>query len=187
MRAGLVLWGGWLLVTAAVLSYMSRSFHSYYSVMLAPPIAALIGIGATQLWQRRDQMAARATLSVMIPVTGAWTFALLDRTSNWLQWLRWSILALSIVSAVLVLGMPRLRRYSLVIGAVALVSALVGPTVYAMETAVQPHSGGSPIAGPARPSHGGRNRGGTTDDSTIDDLITSADTRWAAAAVVPPM
>nr|WP_228566086.1 hypothetical protein [Nocardia sp. SYP-A9097] len=119
----------------------------------------------------------------MCLATGVWTFVLLDRTSNWLPWLRWSILALSIVAAVLLVGMPRLRRFSLVIGAVALISGLIGPTAYAVETVAQAHSGGSPVAGPARPSHGGQNRGGNTDDSAIDDLITSANTRWAAAAV----
>ncbi|MFB8006365.1 ArnT family glycosyltransferase [Nocardia sp. NPDC056000] len=186
VRAGLVLWGGWLLVSAAVLSYMSRSFHSYYSVMLAPPIAALIGIGATQLWQRREHIAARATLSVMSVATGAWTFVLLNRTAYWLPWLRWSILVLSIVAAILLLGMPRVRRFSLVIGAVALVVGLVGPTAYAVETVAQAHSGGSPIAGPERPSRGGQYRGGgngANDDSAIDGLIASANTRWAAAAV----
>ena len=35
-RAGLVLWGGWLLVTAATFSFMAGIFHAYYSVALAP-------------------------------------------------------------------------------------------------------------------------------------------------------
>ncbi|MFF2555910.1 ArnT family glycosyltransferase [Nocardia sp. NPDC058058] len=186
VRAGLVLWGGWLLVSAAVLSYMSRSFHSYYSVVLAPPIAALIGIGATQLWQRREHIAARATLSGMSVATGVWAFVLLNRTAYWLPWLRWSILVLSIVAAILLLGMPRVRRFGVVIGAAALIVGLVGPTAYAVETVAQAHSGGSPIAGPERPSRGGQNRGGGNgagDDSAIDALIASANTRWAAAAV----
>src|SRR5947199_374135 len=35
-RAGLLLWGGWLVVTAAVFAYMQGTVHQYYSVALAP-------------------------------------------------------------------------------------------------------------------------------------------------------
>ncbi|MET9485844.1 glycosyltransferase family 39 protein [Nocardia sp. NPDC006630] len=183
VRAGLVLWGGWLLVTAAVLSYMSRSFHSYYSVMLAPAIAALVGIGATGLWQRRDQLAARITLALMLIATGIWTFELLHRTPDWLPWLRWSIAALALAAAAMVLGLTRFRRYGLVIAGVALFSALLGPTVYTMETVAQTQAGGSPIAGPPRPSHGQGGRDGGSADPQLDGLITAANNRWAAAAV----
>ena len=41
-----MLWGGWLLVTAATFSFMAGIFHAYYTVALAPAIAALVGIGA---------------------------------------------------------------------------------------------------------------------------------------------
>ncbi|WP_245717533.1 glycosyltransferase family 39 protein [Nocardia jejuensis] len=181
VRAGLVMWGGWLLVSAAVLSYMSRSFHSYYSIMLAPAIGALAGIGITQLLQRREHLAARITLAVMAIAAGGWTFVLLHRTPDWLPSLRWAILALAVVAAALVLILPQFRRYGLVIGLVALLSGLLGPTAYAVETVASPHSGGSPVAGPARATHFG-NRSGDS-DAALDDLITAADTRWAAAAV----
>ena len=51
-RASLILWGGWLIVTGLTFSFMSGIFHAYYTVALAPPIAALVGIGATMLWAR---------------------------------------------------------------------------------------------------------------------------------------
>ena len=35
-RAGLVVWGGWLLVTALTFSFMAGIFHAYYTVALAP-------------------------------------------------------------------------------------------------------------------------------------------------------
>ncbi len=35
-RAGLVLWGTWLLVTGLTFSFMAGIFHAYYSVALAP-------------------------------------------------------------------------------------------------------------------------------------------------------
>ena len=44
-RAGLLLWGGWLLVTGLIFSFMSGIFHAYYTVALAPAVGALVGIG----------------------------------------------------------------------------------------------------------------------------------------------
>ena len=40
-RAALILWGGWLAVTAVVFSFMNGIVHSYYTVALAPAIAAV--------------------------------------------------------------------------------------------------------------------------------------------------
>src|SRR2546429_4275411 len=45
-RAAALLWGGWVLVTGLVFSYMNGIIHPYYMVALAPGIAALVGIGA---------------------------------------------------------------------------------------------------------------------------------------------
>ena len=58
-RAALLLWGGWLLVTGAVFSFSSGVIHTYYTVALAPAIAALVGIGGALLWQNRHRMVAR--------------------------------------------------------------------------------------------------------------------------------
>ncbi|MGW4121902.1 glycosyltransferase family 39 protein [Nocardia sp. NPDC004711] len=184
VRAGLLLWGGWLLVTAAVLSYMSRSFHSYYAMELVPAMAALIGIGATQLWQRRAHLAARGTLAVMSLATGGWSFVLLHRTPEWLPWLRWTLVALSVVAAAVLLIAPKLPRFTLAIGVFALLAGLLGPTVYTLETVAQVHNGGSPTAGPPRSEHGGGpgQRGGVADPQ-IAGLIAGSDTRWAAAAI----
>ncbi|MBA3474252.1 MAG: glycosyltransferase family 39 protein [Rubrobacter sp.] len=48
--AGLVLWGAWLLTTAAYLS-VAAGGHRYYTVMLAPAVSALAGIGVSVLWK----------------------------------------------------------------------------------------------------------------------------------------
>ena len=54
-RAAALLWGGWVLVTGLVFSYMNGIIHPYYMVALAPGIAALVGIGAMALWQPRPR------------------------------------------------------------------------------------------------------------------------------------
>lgn len=79
-RAAFVLWGGWLLGTGLVFSYMSGIIHSYYTVALAPGIAALVGLSVCELWSRREHFAARATMAAMSLTTGVWAWALLHRT-----------------------------------------------------------------------------------------------------------
>ena len=46
LRAALLLWGSWLVVSGAVFSFGSGVIHTYYTVALAPAIAALVAIGA---------------------------------------------------------------------------------------------------------------------------------------------
>lgn len=48
----LIVWGGWL-VTAGVFFSIAGFFHEYYLSTMAPPLAALIGIGAAGLWNLR--------------------------------------------------------------------------------------------------------------------------------------
>ena len=63
VRAAALLWGGWLIVTGLVFSYMSGIIHPYYTVALAPAIGALAGIGAVTVLagpaQRGRRPAAR--------------------------------------------------------------------------------------------------------------------------------
>jgi 4-amino-4-deoxy-L-arabinose transferase-like glycosyltransferase len=49
VRAFALLWGGWLLVSGLVFSYMQGIIHPYYMVALAPAIGALVGVGAAAL------------------------------------------------------------------------------------------------------------------------------------------
>ncbi|MFI5780468.1 ArnT family glycosyltransferase [Nocardia sp. NPDC051570] len=186
-RAGLLLWGGWLVSTAAVLSYMSRSFHTYYTVELTPAIAALAGIGIVLLWRRRDHWQARATLAAMSAITGVWVCVLFGYTPTWLPWLRWKLLIAGFVAAALLFACAhRPRRTAAAIAAVALAIGLTGPAAYAAETVALPHSGGSPYSGPTRSHGGGFGGGGENATATpqLDALLTEVGgTRWAAATV----
>src|SRR6185436_14218740 len=49
IRAAALLWGGWVLATGLVFSYMDGIIHPYYMVALAPGIGALVGIGSMGL------------------------------------------------------------------------------------------------------------------------------------------
>lgn len=157
-RAQYMVWGGWLIGTAGVFSFMSGLYHDYYTVALAPAVAALVGIGAADLWRRRDNVWARATLASAVVVTGAWAWVLLGRTPDFVPWLRWVILAAAAVSAIGVgIGtvpdwrVPVLQRWA---GAMAVVAALAGPLAYSIQTVSTSHTGGVITAGPQIPGAG---------------------------------
>ena len=150
VRASLVIWGGWLVVTAATFSFMAGIFHAYYTVALAPAIGALVGTGAWLLWQHRTSLLASGVASAAVSLTTVLSFFLLGRTSDFLPWLRWVVLFAGLVIALAVAGLGRLpRRLAGGLAAAALMVSLAGPTAYAVETAATPHTGSIPSAGPA--------------------------------------
>ncbi|MFC4065725.1 ArnT family glycosyltransferase [Actinoplanes subglobosus] len=157
-RAGLVVWGTWLLVTGLIFSFMQGIFHAYYTVALAPAIGAVTGMGVALLWERRRSLLATGTLAAVIAVTAWWSYTLLGRTTDFVPWLRWPVLIAGLLAAAAVVASVRLTtRLALVAATVAAVAGLAGPAAYAVETASQPHTGSIPTAGPA--TSGGR--GGT--------------------------
>ncbi len=162
VRAAALLWGGWLLVTAAVFSYARGIVHPYYSIALAPAIAALVAIGAAELWARRRRAAARLVLAAGVAVTATWAWVLLDRSPGFHPWLRAAVLAGGLGAAGIVAAAPWLRlRLGAGVAAAAVAVILAGPAAYALDTAVTPHSGAIPSAGPAV-SGGGFGPGGVT-------------------------
>jgi 4-amino-4-deoxy-L-arabinose transferase-like glycosyltransferase len=163
IRAALVLWGGWLLVTAAVFSFSKGVIHTYYTVALAPAIAALVAIGAVLGWRHRDSLAVRIVGAVAVAGTAVWAHALLTRTPSWEPWLRTLILIVGIPAAIALLFAPVLgRRGTALAATLAVVAAMAGPTAYAVETITTPHSGSIVSAGPATAAGagGGLGRGG---------------------------
>ena len=145
-----MLWGTWLLVTGLTFSFMAGIFHAYYTVALAPAVAALVGIGAWVLWQHRASYAAVGVLSFTTALTSVLAFFLLDRTTDYLPWLKWLVVVVGIAAALLLAGAGHLpRRLALATAAAALVAGLAGPAAYAVSTASQPHTGSIPSAGPA--------------------------------------
>ncbi len=190
VRASLLLWGGWVLVSGAVFSFMDGIIHPYYTVALAPGIAALVGIAVVELWRGRRYVSARVILAMMSAVTGGWAFILLDRTPDWQPWLRWVVLVGSIaVAAVIAVGVHRIGRATAVVAAAALLFAAAAPAAYAIETAMNSHSGAMTMSGPARsdgaPGFGrpGGPGASVADNTELHKLIESADNRWAAASI----
>ncbi len=175
-RAGWVLWGTWALTCGVVFSLSSGIFHPYYTVQLAPAVAALAGAGGVALWRlgRRSPWLQWA-LPVAVVVTAGWGVVLLARTPTFVPWLRPMIIAGAAIGSVgLFLG-SQFRRGTLVkiAAAVALVTLLAGPTAYAVETVMHPASGSLASAGPSASSGFGRIGGGestATDTALVDYL-----------------
>ncbi|WP_372476709.1 ArnT family glycosyltransferase [Pseudonocardia terrae] len=159
-RAGLLLWGGWTVVTGLVFSYMSGTMHPYYTVALAPGIAGVLAVGARALWQRRASVWARATLAVATAGTGAWAFALLAASSESFTWLRWPVVALALVGAVALVAGGTGRRVLLVGVTAAVLSGLVGTSAYAVATASVAHTGSIPSVGTTSSAFGSSGSGG---------------------------
>lgn len=158
-RAAYVVWGGWLLVTMVTFSLMAGIFHEYYTVALAPAIAALVGMGAAEAWEHRSKAIGSITLSAATAAAATWSFVLLSRT-DWQNWLRVGVLVLGLASALLLLAITQLhRRFVPAVVAGALVAALAGPAAYSVQTVSTAHSGSIVTAGPAT-AGGGPGGGG---------------------------
>ncbi|MFE6612352.1 ArnT family glycosyltransferase [Amycolatopsis sp. NPDC057786] len=182
-RAALILWGGWMLVSALVFSFMSGIVHPYYAVALAPSIAAVVAISGTSLWRGRAYLTPRVFLSLMIAASAVWAFILLDRNADWLPALRWITAGLGLLTATIVLvGVPPARKLVAVVATAAVLTIGVGTAAYGVETASQAHSGSIPISGPAMNDSPGMGRGmeeGSSEE--IGVLLAATTTKWAAA------
>jgi len=193
IRAGLLLWGGWLLVTGAVFSFMAGTVHPYYNVALAPAVAAVVGIAVSQLVERRTALVPRLVLAGMLAVTGVWSFVLLNRTPEWWPVIRWVVLVGSIVVAlVLAVGAHRLGKATAAIALAAAIFGLGGSAAFSIYNAASAHSGPGTMSGPQKPGGfgdfgkggpGGPGGLGRADNPELEALLKGVDKRWAAAGI----
>jgi len=108
---------------------------------------------------------SRIAATAGVLASTVWAFILLDRTPDWLPWLRWVVLLAGVAAAGLVLAGPALarlarsRRGRLALAVVplglALIAGLAGPAAYALDTVGTAHTGAIPSAGPASVGFGG--------------------------------
>ncbi len=157
-RAALLLWGGSLVSIGLVISLAQGIIHPYYTVALAPPLGALVGIATFGLWQRRGSWAGRIGLAAGLAATVIWSYVLLGRTSDWFPALRPFVAVVGTLGVVAILALPLLRSVpKLAVGLVAalgLGAALAAPLFSTVATAATPHSGAIPSVTPT-PTGGG--------------------------------
>ena len=113
-----VLWAGWL-AAAGVFFTTGRFYHLYYLAMLAPPVAAMAGIGVASLWQlyARGAFGGKGiarVLAWLLPVallaTAYLQLTIARACPAWGGWLQPVLIGGSILAA-LALALTLLRVY----------------------------------------------------------------------------
>ena len=151
-RAGYLLWGLWLAVHVIVFSFMSGIIHTYYAVVMAPAIGALVGAGTVELWRwRQRSVVGGMVLAAGILVTALLANQLLAGSTGAYPALGVVILIAGIAVALFAavpIGrrMPRLSMVAAALGLVVLLAAPVASTLYTVNTA---YAGSIVTAGPA--------------------------------------
>jgi hypothetical protein len=159
VRAGLLLWGGWLLGAGIVLSSLKGISHSYYAIQLAPAIAGAVALGGMLLWERAaedDGLRARRVLGATVALTAVWSVGLL------LSRPAWPLVAIPVALVAGTVATLRLwatgrrspandaagHRRRRILGTAVLVAVLAGPTAWSVATAQAVHRGANVYAGP---------------------------------------
>lgn len=122
-RAGIVLWGTWLIVFAAAFSV--TGINSYYLGALSPPIAAVVGIGAALAWQRRQLLVVRIVAFVAVVVTVGYGYWLLPESGTGLpSWLAVVLVAIGACAAISIVSWWVFGESSVVRSSAVIVSGL---------------------------------------------------------------
>lgn len=156
----LMMWGGWLATFGAVFSMAEGIFHTYYLIMLAPAVAALVGTGLVSLWKTYRIGGWMAwLLPVTIVITAIWQLkVLLDY--NYPQWNAWlvPVIVAGSLAASLPLLISRLystqlwRRISPALVTTAVIALLASPFAWSASTTQVAGNGTLPTAGPTTTS-----------------------------------
>ena len=196
-RASYIAWGGWLVVTGLVFSFMSGIYHDYYTVALAPGVAAVVGVGSMHLWQHRDKRWVTALLALIVALTAGWAWVLLGKSPDFVPALRWLVVVLGLAAAVVFLvGAVRpgwtVAAHDLKASAagLAVIAALAGPVAYCVQTVSTAHSGPIIVAGPSKtggmPAHsgGGPSPGQSEPSEQVSRMLADGaeNYTWVAAA-----
>lgn len=153
-QRSLALFGMWFL-TAATYFSVAGFFHRYYMVMLAPALAALVGIGVVGLWREYQRNDWRGwLLPVAFLVTAVVQAYILSSYPTYSQYLTPLVVGLTVVVAV-ALAVARFRpasgfgSYAPQATTLGVIALLLVPTVWAAFPAVMGTSSSTlPSAGP---------------------------------------
>ncbi|ENK0838385.1 glycosyltransferase family 39 protein [Clostridium botulinum] len=161
-KLSLVLWSMWLLPEFIYFSFTKGLFHPYYLTMLAPPIAALAGIGIVSMWELYNEEGWKSwILPVALIVDGLTQILILSyyyNISNTAKILTTIVAVLCIVSSI-ILAIVNLRKnkkdilkfknikFKKSLVTIVLMGLLITPLVCSATTIFYPVSGTFPSAG----------------------------------------
>ena len=151
VRAGLVLWGTWLVTLFAVFS-AATTVNTYYTAALSPALAALLGIGLTLAWQHRQCAWTWLAVGVAVLATAGYAAWLLPASGTDLPgWLRPAAIGVA-AAAVCCVAAAAWRRPAAALAAAALTLAAAGMLiVLAAAAAAVVQSGLGPFQTPFEP------------------------------------
>ena len=150
-RAAYLMWGLWLLVHIVVFSFMSGIIHSYYVVVMAPAVGALVGGGVVELWRARARFPwAGAMLGLSFLGSAGIAWMLLERTPSFAPGLGLAVVAVAavVLPVIALRPHPGRGRVQLAAAVLGLGVLLAGPAAYAADTMATAYAGGDPSAGP---------------------------------------
>jgi 4-amino-4-deoxy-L-arabinose transferase-like glycosyltransferase len=166
-RIAVLLWFGWLLTYAIVYSYAGGFFHFYYLATMAPPLAALAGVGLVglcELYLRGGWRAAFLPASLLL--TAAWQLYIDASALGWklgeshplhLVLISGMLLAVGVLLVMVVLrppsGLPLgapARALAASAVATGLTAVLLAPAGWALSSVLVPGAGAIPSADLAR-------------------------------------
>ena len=149
----LLFWLGWLIPVAGFFSIASF-FHPYYMIMLAPPIAALFGIGTVTMFKqfKTDLKHWQAWLLpiAIVVTTGlqAWYVSL------YYQWQPFLVIAGGLLGLIL-LFIGRTKAWRKTALGVAIAAIMAAPAFWSLTPTIAGSSAGIPSAGPSLLSSSG--------------------------------
>jgi 4-amino-4-deoxy-L-arabinose transferase-like glycosyltransferase len=177
-QQALVLWGTWL-ISLVVFFSVAGDWDPHYLAMLAPTVAALVGVGVVALWD--DYRSAAGWQGWLLPLTLVGTAHLqlyiLAHYPDWSTWLAPAIVILNVgaaVSLVVARLTPRMKGSGLPLALVAIsvgvLSLLLAPSIWTASTVWDGAETRSPTAGPqAKPSETSSRFG--SEGSEVDPLV----------------
>lgn len=168
-RKELWLWLGWMVPVAGFFSVASF-FHPYYTIMLAPAMAVLAGVGIyTMIKQWREKSIWSMLLPISILTTSilqAWYL------TDYYPTLAWVLLIAGIIISIPLFVLPWIAihlKNKRVWPIAALIIVMLAPTWWSLTPTLAGSSDGIPSAGPSLLSSGGA--GGGMGDSSVDTTL----------------
>jgi len=135
VRAGLVLWGTWLVTLFAAFS-AATTINTYYPAALSPAVAALLGIGLRLAWQYRQSVWTWLAAGLAVLATAGYAAWLLPASGTGLPgWLRPAVIGVA-AAAVCCVAAAAWRRRTVALAAVALTLAAAGTLIVPVAASV---------------------------------------------------
>lgn len=168
-RAAVIFWMLWLIIHIVIFSMTSGVIHPYYVVVMAPAVAALVGIGVPFLWGAYVRRKSYAwILPMLVGVTAAIVIIILSYagTMTWLMWTVGILGAIGMIGLLVNLYTPKRWLQNLAI-ITSVAACMTAPVVYTLSTVNVTHTGSIPTAGPSSTAMQGSNNEKSQADSAL--------------------